>query len=65
MPNNHSVAIEDMRNGTYAVQVALKMAATLKLIVNVDKNMPAASGELPPVQLTFVGEPYNPFTLCR
>ena len=54
MPNNHSVTIEDMHDGTYAIRVAIKMAATVKLIVNMDKNMPAGAGELPPAQLNFI-----------
>ena len=55
MPNNNTVEIEDNQDGTYNVNVTLiKIAATVKVIVNMDKNIPAAGGELPPVQLTFI-----------
>ena len=57
MPNNNTVEIADNDNGTYDVNVTLiKIAATVKAIVNMDKNIPAAGGELPPVQLTFMAE---------
>ena len=57
MPNNNTVEIEDNEDGTYNVNVQLiKIAATVKVIVNMDKNIPAAGGELPPVQLTFVSQ---------
>ena len=55
MPNNHTVDVEDMQDGTYHVKVMLiKITATVKVIVNMDKNIPAGGGELPPVQLTFL-----------
>ena len=55
MPNNNTVEIVDYNDGSYGVQVSLiKIAATVKVIVNMDKNIPAGGGELPPVQLTFV-----------
>ena len=41
-------------NGTYSVSVALLMACSVKLIVNMDKDLPGTSGELPPVGLVFV-----------
>jgi hypothetical protein len=53
MPNNHTVTIEDNDDGTYAVLVTVMMPCTVKLIVNMDKDMPGSSGELPPLQLTF------------
>ena len=53
MPNNHSVTIEDLHNGTYEVHVAITMTAAVKLIVNMDKDLPGATGELLPVQLGF------------
>ena len=53
MPNNHSVTIDDLHNGTYAVKIACQISATVKLIVNMDKDLPGASGELPPMQLVF------------
>jgi hypothetical protein len=33
--------------------VTVMMPCTVKLIVNMDKDMPGSSGELPPLQLTF------------
>lgn len=54
MPNNHSVIIEDLEDGTYRVKVACLLSCTVKLIVNMDKDLPGTSGELPPLQLTFI-----------
>ena len=54
MPNNHSVTVDDLQDGTYAVKVAIQMAATVKLVVNMDKDLPGTTGELPPVQLSFM-----------
>jgi len=55
MPNNNTVEVEDMNDGSYLIKVTLiKITATVKVIVNMDKNIPAAGGELPPVQLTFI-----------
>ena len=53
MPNNHSVTIEDLHDGTYTVQIACMISATVKLIVNMDKDLPGTSGELAPMQLVF------------
>ena len=55
MPNNHTVHIEDLENGSYAVHVSLAMPCTVRLIVNMDKDLPAQGGELPPLQMTFGG----------
>ena len=52
MPNNHSVVVDDLGNGTYHVKVALKITAVVKVFVQIDKNLGAA-GELPPVTLSF------------
>ena len=54
MPNNHTVTIEDKENGVYEVHVAVMISATVKLIVNLDKNLPQYAGELPPTTLVFV-----------
>ena len=53
MPNNHTVAIDDLANGSYAVKIACQISATVKLIVNMDKDLPGSSGELAPMQLVF------------
>ena len=58
MPNNNTVDIEDLSDGSYLVKVTLiKITATVKVFVNMDKNIPANGGELPPVQLTFEPPP--------
>lgn len=55
MPNNHTLETVDNGDGTYQVNVTMiKIAAIVKLIVNMDKNLPAAGGELPAVMLTFI-----------
>ena len=46
-------SLTDNQDGTYAIQVALLMRATVRLHVNMDKEMGQA-GELPPIQLNFV-----------
>jgi hypothetical protein len=53
MTNNHSVTVEDLHDGTYEVNVAIMISATVRLIVNMDKDLPGTTGELPPMQLTF------------
>ena len=57
VPSNHSCAWEDDGNGSYSVNITLNIACTLKLFVNMDKNLPQAAGELPPVQLQFIKNP--------
>jgi len=57
MPNNHSIEVVDNDDGSYDVRVTLiKIASTVKAFVNMDKNIPAQGGELPPVQLVFIPE---------
>ena len=46
--------VDDQEDGTYLVRVATLLSATVKLIVNMDKDLPATTGELPPLTLTFV-----------
>lgn len=55
IPANHSIEIEDNDNGTYNIIVRLAISATVKVIVNMDKNIPASGGELPALQLVFAG----------
>lgn len=55
MPNNHSVTVDDHGDGTYAIKILIKMTATVKLYVQMDKNLGAA-GELPPLTLNFVDQ---------
>jgi hypothetical protein len=55
MPNNNSVEVVDQNNGEYNVNVTLiKITATVRVIINMDKNIPAGGGELAPVQLSFI-----------
>ena len=54
MPNNHQVTVDDKGDGTYAVRISILMPVTVKLLVNMDKDLPGATGELPPLQLSFV-----------
>lgn len=55
MPNNHTINTIDNGDGTYNVEIMLiKIAANIKVIVNMDKNIPAAGGELPAVMLSIV-----------
>ena len=50
--------MHDNGDGTYNVSVSLiKIAATVRVVINMDKNIPAAGGELPYVQLTFQPSP--------
>lgn len=43
MPNNNTVDVEDLGDGTYHIKVALiKITATVKVIVNMDKSTPLA-----------------------
>jgi len=54
VPNNHTVEVVDNDDGTYSVSVSLiNLAATVKAVVNMDKNLPANGGELPAIQLSF------------
>ena len=58
MPNNHEMNVIDNNDGTYQVNVkTIKIPASLKLIVNMDKNIPASGGELPPVFLSIARDP--------
>ena len=48
---------------SWQVHVAVLISATVKLIVNMDKDLPGLTGELPPLQLTYVkdlGKVANP-----
>ncbi len=53
VPSNHSMTWDDNADGTYTVLLTLNIPCTVKLIVNVDKNLQAGAGELPPLSLTF------------
>ena len=57
VPSNHTFGWEDLGDGTYSITVVLKITCALRLFVDIDKNLPGQSGELPPVLLTFVPTP--------
>jgi len=54
VPQNHSIEVDDRQDGTYHISVTLAFSCNVKLFVNMDKNLPGAAGELPPVNLNFV-----------
>ena len=54
MPNNWAVTVDDNMDGTYHVNVAISISATVRLGVSMDKELPGNSSELTPLQLTFV-----------
>jgi len=54
VPSNHKLSWDDNQDGTYAILVILNIPCTVRLIVNVDKNMQAGMGELPAVSLAFL-----------
>ena len=54
VPSNHKLTWDDNQDGTYAIIVTLNIPCTVRLIVNVDKNMQAGMGELPAVSLAFL-----------
>jgi len=54
VPQNHSIETDDLQDGTYHINVSLSFNCAVKLFVNMDKNLPGAAGELPPVNLNFV-----------
>jgi len=53
VPSNHSNSWEDNSDGSYSIRIVLNLPCTVKLIVNIDKNLQAGTGELPPHSLTF------------
>lgn len=57
VPSNHSCEVVDEQNGEYAVNVSVAIPCVIKVIVNMDKNLPASGGELTPVQLQFLQNP--------
>ena len=54
MPNNHQVICDDLKDGTYAVRVSVKVSCNVKLVIrNVDKDLPRGAVELKPITLGF------------
>lgn len=60
VPSNHTVGWEDNGDGTYRIDVSLSIPCTLKLVLNIDKNLPALAGELPPLVMQFFEKPEVP-----
>ena len=54
VPQNHTLESEDLGDGTYHIHVTLNFPCSVKLFANLDKNLPASAGELPPLTLNFV-----------
>ena len=54
VPQNHTLESEDLGDGTYHIKVTLNFPCSVKLFANLDKNLPASAGELPPLTLNFV-----------
>jgi hypothetical protein len=54
VPQNHTLESEDLSDGTYHIHVTLNFPCSVKLFANLDKNLPAMAGELPPLTLNFV-----------
>lgn len=51
MPNNHFVNALDRKDGTYAINVGMAFTSTVRLQVNLDKNV--QNGDLPPLVLKY------------
>lgn len=54
VPQNHTLESVDLGDGTYHILVTLNFPCSVKLFANLDKNLPASAGELPPLTLNFV-----------
>jgi len=54
VPNNHTISnpAEDMGNGEYFIRIKTSIRCSFKLNVNIDKNLPSAGGDLPPITIT-------------
>lgn len=59
VPSNHTLSqtAEDLHNGEYLIRVGANIPVTFKVHVNIDKNIPSAGGELPPVSVQFHDDP--------
>jgi len=59
VPSNHTLSnpAEDQGNGEYFIRVMTTIKCTCKLVVNIDKNIPTAGGELPPLTLQIQNDP--------
>ena len=53
VPSNHTCDWTDNSDGTYTIQISLAIKATVRLIVNMDKNLPPGAAELPPTSIQF------------
>lgn len=54
VPSNHFVSnpAEDQKDGEYFVRMNMQIPCQFKVNVNIDKNIPSAGGELPPITVT-------------
>lgn len=60
MPNNHSFVTVDQGDGTYQLILQTTMPCSLRLMVNIDKNLGNNSGELPGLMVQVVPEVERP-----
>ena len=62
VPSNHSFSnpAEDQGNGEYLIKIKVAIACVFKMQVNLDKNLPGTSGELPAVTLQILHDPAAP-----
>jgi len=59
-PMNHSLVVEDRADGTYHIVISAQMVCSLRLVINLDKNLPNNGGELPGLTVHFVADPERP-----
>ena len=59
VPSNHTLSnpAEDQGNGEYLVKFQTSIPVMFKVFVNIDKNIPSAGGELPPLSIVIVADP--------
>ena len=56
VPGNHKIEIEDVGDGSYLVNISFQIVCLVKLFVNLDKNLPTNTAELPPITLHVVDD---------
>ena len=57
VPGNHSCEVVDQNNGEYHVKFHAAIPCMFKMTVNIDKNLPSAGGELPPITIQIHSDP--------
>jgi len=59
-PINHSLVVDDRQDGTYHLVLTAAMVCSMRLVVNLDKNLPNNGGELPGITVHLVLDPEKP-----